>query len=69
MRWPWRSRGTRVDDAGKELAKNDARLFAQREIADVLVESSTELAHEARWLLYANHFGPNTARALREGPR
>jgi hypothetical protein len=51
------------------MAKRDDTLQRQRVAADILVESSTELAHEHRFLLYANHFGPNAARALREGRR
>jgi hypothetical protein len=69
MRWLWRRVGTPNAEEGKELAKTDDALHRQRVIADVLVESSTELAHEHRWLLYANHFGPNAAKALREAHR
>lgn len=61
MRWPFRYRGQPVDHEGKELAKK------QLEIAKVIEAESMEAAHEHRFLLYANHFGPNTARALREG--
>ena len=69
MRWPWRRVGTPDPHESKDLAKIDDALRRQRVIADVLVESSTELAHEHRWLLYANHFGPNAAKALREARR
>ena len=69
MRWPWRRRGEPSPAEGKEMAKRDDLITRQRDIADVLVESSTELAHEHRWLLYANHFGPNAAKALRERHR
>jgi hypothetical protein len=69
MRWLWRRRGEPSPSEGKEMAKRDDALQRQRVIADVLVESSTELAHEHRFLLYANHFGPNAAKALREGRR
>ena len=51
------------------MAKRDDLIARQQDIADVLVESSTELAHEHRWLLYANHFGPNAAKALQERHR
>lgn len=66
MRWPWRRNGSPVDPEGKELAKRDLALSQQRAIAEVLVESTTELAHEHRHLLYSNHFGPNARIALRE---
>ena len=45
---------------GKELAKS------QLEVAKIIEAESEQIAHEHRWLLYANHFGPNTARAMRE---
>ena len=63
MRWPWRRNAQVCDPESKELAKK------QLEVATAIEESSAELAHEHRWLLYANHFGPNAAKALREAPR
>ena len=60
MRWPWRGRGVAVTSEGKELAKS------QLEVAKIIEAESEQIAHEHRWLLYANHFGPNTARAMRE---
>ena len=59
MRWPWRLNGGPHHNEGKELAKR------QLEIATVIESESRETAHEHRFLLYANHFGPNVARAFR----
>jgi hypothetical protein len=69
MRWPWRCKGEPSISEGKEIAKRDEVLSLQREIADVLVESSAVLAHEHGALLRQNNFGPKAARALREAHR
>lgn len=61
MRWPWTHKGESVSLEGKELAKS------QLETAKAIEAESEQIAHEHRWLLYANHFGPNTRAAMREG--
>jgi hypothetical protein len=65
----WRPR-RRVDERDrKEMAERDDTQQRQREITDVLIESSTELAAEHQYLLWNNHFGLNTRSAFREGRR
>lgn len=65
MKWPFAHRGETLASEGKELAKSQSQL----EIAKVIESESSETAHEHRWLLYRNHFGPNVARAFRQGKR
>lgn len=63
MKWPFRHKAEPVDFEGKALAKS------QLEVARVIESEAQESAHEHRFLLYTNHFGLNTARAMREGRR
>jgi hypothetical protein len=70
--WTWHlpRRGRRPDEKDrKEMAERDDTLQRQREITDVLMESSSELAAEHQYLLWNNHFGLNTRSAFREGRR
>ncbi len=66
MRWRHRFEDESSDREGKELAKRQRAVHdKQREVVDAIVESSTELAHESRFRLYANHFGDSYLRAMR----
>ena len=65
IRWPFRYKGKVPDPVGKERAKAEL----QSQVADALLESSIESAHEHRFLLYTNHMGPNARIALREPRR
>lgn len=63
--WRFRFKGEPSDPVGKERAKAEL----QSQVADALLESSIESAHENRFLLYTNHMGPNARIALREPRR
>lgn len=66
MRWLRFLTAHSSPDEGKELAKSQHEATKQqREVADALVDSTTELAHESRHLLYANHFAESFRNALR----
>ncbi len=66
MRWRIRFEGEPSDLESKELAKRQRDTHdQQREVVDALVESSTELAHESRFRLYANHFADSYRHAMK----
>lgn len=67
MRWPFRYKGEPSDREGKEMAKQQFEVAqTQLEMAQAINRESVEAAHEHRWLLYRNGFGPSTAAALKE---